>query len=195
MNKKFAAIGLVTIIASLTTCSSGVALGSENKISKSVYLERDIDNPIVKLKIENDARIEQEKKEQAIAEHKARMSTMLDNLRQYVDVTPYVPYAASPGGWDCSGLVRWAYGTIGIDIWHGATRQRDAGTIVSDPQPGDIVVFGWAGEYQTQHSGIYIGDGMMLHAGGKEGDVTNIMSIEKWANWNGNTAVTYTRIN
>ena len=196
MKNKFAAISIMVFILPLTMCSASFARGDElpkqNIVTKESVAE--YENPILKLKLDNDMRIEKEKQEQQAIDRQAKVDELIRNLSKYVGVTPYISWASSPSGWDCSGLVMWGYKTIGIDLYHGATRQRDSGTIVSDPQPGDIVVFGWAGEHMTQHSGIYIGDGLMIHSGGREGHVTNIMSVEKWAKWNGNTAVTYTRV-
>jgi peptidoglycan DL-endopeptidase CwlO len=76
--------------------------------------------------------------------------------------TPYRWGGESPsGGFDCSGLVRWAYGRVGVDLPHnsyalyGEGRRVRAGTMV----PGDILFFEGLG-----HVGLYLGNGRMVHA-------------------------------
>lgn len=74
--------------------------------------------------------------------------------------TPYVWGGASPRGFDCSGLVMWAYAKLGISLPHYAASQVRRGRPVVGPlQPGDLVFRNSAG-----HVGIYIGDGQMIHS-------------------------------
>jgi cell wall-associated NlpC family hydrolase len=97
-------------------------------------------------------------------------------------------------GWDCSGLVRWTYGHLGINLRHSANTQRDSGTIVTEPKIGDIVSFNYRGSSSAYHSGIYLGPDEMIHSGGKPGDRTKIISISEWAEDNNNSEIVYTRI-
>ena len=76
-----------------------------------------------------------------------------------------VPYrwgGSSPaGGFDCSGLVYWAYGQLGIELPHSSYALYDQGRRVarSRMKPGDLLFFSGLG-----HVGIYIGRGRMVHA-------------------------------
>jgi cell wall-associated NlpC family hydrolase len=76
-----------------------------------------------------------------------------------------VPYrwgGASPaGGFDCSGLVYWAYGRLGIELPHSSYALYDLGRQVprSSMKAGDLLFF-----YGLGHVGIYIGRGRMVHA-------------------------------
>ena len=75
---------------------------------------------------------------------------------------PYVWGAAGPGAFDCSGLVMWAFQQAGISLPHSSYAQAAGGQAVSrdQMQPGDVVSY----YSDASHVGIYIGDGMMVHA-------------------------------
>jgi len=87
--------------------------------------------------------------------------------------TPYVWGGASPGGFDCSGLVVYAYAQVGVSLPHSSYAQYGAGVPVSfsELQPGDLVFF-----YGLGHVGIYIGGGSFIHAP-HTGDVVKISSL------------------
>lgn len=75
---------------------------------------------------------------------------------------PYGWGATGPSAFDCSGLMVWAYGQNGKAIPRTSQAQLAGGMPVSmgDLQPGDIV-----GYYPgVTHVGMYIGDGMVVHA-------------------------------
>ena len=74
--------------------------------------------------------------------------------------TPYVPGGRNPGGFDCSGLVQWAYKSVGINLPRTAREQSAVGkriTRVEDMRAGDIVAFHHP--RRGYHTGIYVGDG------------------------------------
>ncbi|WP_036567441.1 C40 family peptidase [Nocardia sp. BMG51109] len=75
--------------------------------------------------------------------------------------TPYSYGATGPDAFDCSGLVQWSYQQAGVDLPRTSYAQLDSGTPVSsdDLQPGDVVSF-----YGGGHSGLYVGDGNIVHA-------------------------------
>jgi cell wall-associated NlpC family hydrolase len=123
----------------------------------------------------------------------AKVNSVIKKLKKTVGKTPYVFSGSTPYGWDCSGMVMWAYAKLGIDLRHSASSQKNSGKFVKSPKPGDIVAFGWSGWKGAQHVGIYLGNGKMIHAGG-QGDRTSVISVSKWAKMNGNTKVTYTRL-
>ncbi|MFI5877890.1 C40 family peptidase [Streptomyces sp. NPDC051554] len=75
---------------------------------------------------------------------------------------PYVWGAAGPGSYDCSGLTQAAWKAAEVTLPRVITDQANAGTTVSlaDAQPGDLVFF----HDDISHVGVYVGDGMMIHA-------------------------------
>ncbi|MEW2482711.1 peptidoglycan hydrolase RipC [Mycobacterium sp. NPDC051198] len=76
--------------------------------------------------------------------------------------SPYSWGAAGPSSFDCSGLVMWAFQHAGISLPHSSQAMARGGQPVSSDsmQPGDVVTY----YSDASHVGIYIGDGMMVHA-------------------------------
>ena len=76
-----------------------------------------------------------------------------------------VPYhwgGASPSsGFDCSGLIHWAYGRLGVELPHSSYALYDLGRRVARGRmkAGDLVFFAGLG-----HVGLYVGRGRMVHA-------------------------------
>jgi cell wall-associated NlpC family hydrolase len=64
-------------------------------------------------------------------------------------------------GFDCSGLVRWAYLRFGVDLPHSSYALFDEGRRVArgHMEPGDVLFFEGLG-----HVGLYLGEGRMVHA-------------------------------
>jgi cell wall-associated NlpC family hydrolase len=112
-------------------------------------------------------------------------------LKKRVGRTWYVFSGSTPSGWDCSGLVMWAYQQMGVELEHRASLQQKAGTLVTDPKIGDIVAFTYKNSKSAYHVGIYIGSGKMVHARQK-GQATVIESVTQFAGKY--SKVTYTRI-
>jgi cell wall-associated NlpC family hydrolase len=87
---------------------------------------------------------------------------------------PYVWGGASPSGFDCSGLVVWAYaqaGRPGLPHYTGALWAMGVPVSYSQLAPGDLVFF-----YGGSHMGIYIGGGQFVHAP-HTGDVVKISDM------------------
>ena len=93
-----------------------------------------------------------------------QMNKVIKYLKTRVGKTSYVFAGASPRGWDCSGLVRWAYERFGIELPHSADKQGHVGIRVSKPKIGDIVVFAYPGSTHFYHAAIYIGNGKIINA-------------------------------
>lgn len=76
--------------------------------------------------------------------------------------SPYSWGGSGPGAFDCSGLVMWSFQQAGISLPHSSQALARGGQSVSrdQMQPGDLVTY----YSDASHVGIYIGDGMMVHA-------------------------------
>ena len=76
--------------------------------------------------------------------------------------SPYSWGGSGPNAFDCSGLVMWSFQQAGIALPHSSQALARGGQPVSmdQMQPGDLVTF----YSDASHVGIYIGDGMMVHA-------------------------------
>jgi cell wall-associated NlpC family hydrolase len=129
-----------------------------------------------------------------IAADTKNLNEVLVLVKNQIGTTPWVFQGSSPRAWDCSGLVRWTYARLGVDLRHSASAQRLAGEFVTEPKIGDLVSFNYQSYGSAYHIGIYVGPDEMIHAGGKPGDRTEIRSISGWQKGNGNSEVTYTRI-
>ena len=105
------------------------------------------------------------------------ISDAISSLKKHVGKTWYVFSGNTPSGWDCSGLTMWFYQQLGVELEHRASKQDTAGIEANDPKPGDIVVFKYKGYNDAYHVGIYIGDGLMIHAP-KHGHVTRIENVK-----------------
>jgi peptidoglycan DL-endopeptidase CwlO len=75
---------------------------------------------------------------------------------------PYSWGAGGPSAFDCSGLVMWSFQQAGISLPHSSQALAAGGIPVSrdDLQPGDVINF----YSDASHTGIYVGDGMVVHA-------------------------------
>jgi peptidoglycan DL-endopeptidase CwlO len=88
-----------------------------------------------------------------------------------------VPYSwggASPSsGFDCSGLVYWAYGRVGVAVPHSSYALYGLGKSVPRTalRAGDILFFSGLG-----HVGLYVGRGRMVHAP-QSGENVKVVSL------------------
>ena len=92
---------------------------------------------------------------------------VVQNALEYVGV-PYVFGGTSPGGFDCSGYVRYIYASIGVYLPRMADEQYEVGTPVHNLRAGDLVFFETY-EPGPSHVGIYLSDGNFIHASSSRG--------------------------
>lgn len=102
------------------------------------------------------------------------LSPAVDIAQRYLG-TPYVWGGEPPPGFDCSGLLQYVYGQLGVDLSRVAADQARAGRPVAslaEARPGDLIAFG----EPVDHIGIYAGDNRMVVAP-KTGDVVKVQEI------------------
>ncbi|HET6175244.1 MAG TPA: NlpC/P60 family protein [Gaiellales bacterium] len=96
---------------------------------------------------------------------------------------PYVWGGAAPGGFDCSGLVSWAFAQAGRSgLPHYTGSLWTSGTQIpsqADLAPGDLVFFHGLG-----HMGIYMGHDQFVHAP-HTGDVVKISLLSAYRGYVG----------
>lgn len=181
MNTKFAAVSL-GLVLTLTTCHSTTAIADEtqdtqiNRYESSGALSEIVEKSIAQSILDSNT----ENMDRAVAKLKKQLWSS------------YGLGGGQPGYWDCSGLVRWFYGNLNVEIRHSATAQARAGKKVNTPKIGDIVAFHYGSKKYSFHTGIYVGDGKVLHAYNPVAD-TLISKIKDVADDN-NASFSYRRI-
>ena len=93
---------------------------------------------------------------------------LVETARSYLGV-PYLWGGSTEQGFDCSGLAMAVYQLNGLRLPRSSQAQIEAGRVVanSELQSGDLVFFAMSGNGRVSHVGIYVGDGIFIHAPGK----------------------------
>lgn len=82
--------------------------------------------------------------------------------------TPYLWGGEGEEGFDCSGLIQFAYGQMGVRLPRVSTDQLRAGTAVEAALPllqaGDVLGFSNTRSGATDHVGLYVGEGRFIHS-------------------------------
>lgn len=82
----------------------------------------------------------------------------------------YVWGGTTPSGFDCSGLVTYAFRNAGYNkLPRTAGEMFNVGTKVTSYQPGDLLFYATSGGRKVTHVAIYIGNGQMIHAATSKG--------------------------
>ncbi len=115
---------------------------------------------------------------------------VLDIMSKYLG-TPYLLGGRVPStGFDCSGLLEYAFNLIGIDMWGTAATQYNKTVAVSEAEakPGDLV-FWQTYKKGPSHVGMYLGNGKFINSGSTYG-----VSIDKMSRWKNYPFLGYRRI-
>ena len=94
---------------------------------------------------------------------------------------PYRYGGSGPDAFDCSGLVHYVHGQLGIAVPRTAAEQFAAATPVqrSELRPGDLVFFRLDSR-DVSHVGIYAGDDRFVHAPQSGGHVRMASLDDDW---------------
>jgi len=93
-----------------------------------------------------------------------------DVVRTALDVlgTPYQWGGTASNGFDCSGLIQYAYGQHGVRLPRISRDQARVGAevtpVVEALQPGDILLFSASPGSGVTHVGMYVGEGKFIHS-------------------------------
>ena len=99
---------------------------------------------------------------------------------------PYVFGTAGPDSFDCSGLMKYAYETVGVELNHNTrvVASDDQYRTISDPakfRRGDLIFFDTiANATEIDHVGLWLGRGRFVHASSSGGEVMVSEFDEKW---------------
>lgn len=161
LRSRLLALALVAIVSG---CAAAIALAGPDKAAvkakppKSISAARPKPKHKPKPKAKHKRRVHKKpaaRKAPKLGERAARIALQAVGI-------PYRWGGSSPsGGFDCSGLVRWAYGRLGVSLPHSSYALYGMGRRVprSRLRPGDVLFFSGLG-----HVGLYLGRGRMVHA-------------------------------
>jgi cell wall-associated NlpC family hydrolase len=90
------------------------------------------------------------------------------------------------GGFDCSGLIQYAYGQHGVTLPRTSTEQAHEGRAVAkNPTtllPGDLLTFSNRGGPVT-HVGLYVGNGRFIHSATRGVQISVLSADDPYGRW------------
>jgi len=101
--------------------------------------------------------------------------------------SPYAWGGSDGNGFDCSGLIQYAYGQHGVilprisrdQMRMGRALDRNVGAL----RPGDILGFSAGGTSQISHVGLYVGDGQFIHSSSTGVKVSSLTATDGDTRW------------
>lgn len=108
-------------------------------------------------------------------------------VQKYMGIKYRGGYANPDSGFDCSGLTWYVFRRYGIETPRGTSSYYNAGLVIpySKIAPGDVIAWDTR-KYDKRttitHVGIYIGNGMMVHASSSNNRVVKV-SVSQYKAW------------
>jgi len=112
-----------------------------------------------------------------------QLASLLEKARTCLGV-PYRWGGITKKGFDCSGFVRFVFGSCGIDLDRTSRSQAEQGDPIdlANIQPGDLLFFSTRGMRKgISHVGIYLGEGQFIHAAGWRGTTHGCVQLGQLA--------------
>jgi cell wall-associated NlpC family hydrolase len=101
--------------------------------------------------------------------------------------TPYMWGGTEANGFDCSGLIQWAYSQHGIRLPRMSRDQARSGTEVTPVlealQPGDILLFAAQPGSGITHVGMYVGNQTFIHSAKEGVKLSRLVSEDSDGTW------------
>lgn len=100
---------------------------------------------------------------------------------------PYQWGGTDQNGFDCSGLIQYAYGQHGIVLPRISRDQMRMGSAVDRRadllRPGDILGFSAERSSQITHVGLYVGDGQFIHSASTGVKLSSLLAEDPDSRW------------
>lgn len=117
------------------------------------------------------ARVREDLTSSGVSNDRASVITSVVQTALDVMGMPYRWGDEGEEGFDCSGLIRYAFGKQGINLPRRSRDQALQGEAVEKKldslQPGDILTFSRSGGKTVSHVGLYVGNGKFIHSARK----------------------------
>ncbi len=101
--------------------------------------------------------------------------------------TPYQWGGSDENGFDCSGLIQYAYGKVGVSVPRRSIDQaaagREVGRVEADLEAGDILGFSANPGGGVSHVGLYLGDGRFIHSGSQGVQISRLAATDPQGRW------------
>jgi cell wall-associated NlpC family hydrolase len=121
------------------------------------------------------------------SEEAARLTATVVETALAAMGSPYSWGGSDTNGFDCSGLIQFAYGQHGIvlprisrdQMRMGRALDRDAASL----RPGDILGFSASGTSRISHVGMYVGEGQFLHSSSTGVKLSSLTASDGDSRW------------
>lgn len=101
--------------------------------------------------------------------------------------TPYTWGGTDENGFDCSGLIQYAYAENGVILPRVSRDQARTGAFVEprvpELRPGDVLGFSVERSSRITHVGLYIGDGQFIHSASQGVRISSLIGTDANSRW------------
>jgi len=120
-------------------------------------------------------------------EEAARVTASVVETALAVMGAPYQWGGTDANGFDCSGLVQYAYGQHGIVLPRVSRDQmrmgKSVGTALAALRPGDVLGFSVERSSRITHVGLYVGNGEFIHSSSSGVKLSNLEATDGDSRW------------